>query len=106
MEVLGIVVIASVLIVGYRAWNKRRAYQGYLAKREDLEGHSPKEPWTILQHKDMEIYAKRERCHCGGKVYSRAEYPLEDYPHVRVLVCECVRCEEVIRLYFQREYLQ
>jgi hypothetical protein len=103
--VFGLVVVGVVLAIVFRPSTKEKELEQARNHRETLEGHHPDEAWMIQRDEQIDVYVRRERCHCGGKVWKRASSEPPDLRGVRVVVCECTRCEEVIRLYFEREYL-
>lgn len=105
--VLLIVVILVVLQVRKR--KKQRAQKDQLL----LPGRTPETAELIHHPKAIKTFVRRQRCHCGGKIYICAESNVENHgagqigyhKDMRVAVCECMRCEDVHRLYFEVEYL-
>lgn len=102
-------ILASVVLVVYivakRKYDERKALTQYKKQREEKEGYTPEYAWIVSSQKAIDTQVRRERCFCGGKIWARSQSTLQDDLNVQVVVCECTRCEEVVRLYFEREYL-
>lgn len=103
--IFAVVIVVAIVVVLVGRSPKEKAYDAYKIEREQREGHTPEQAWTIHHPDEMDKYVRRQRCHCGSKIWKRSEGTPPDAPQVRVAVCECYRCEEVIRLYFEIEYL-
>lgn len=103
--ILAVVVLAVVAVVFYRRWQDKRELENFKQEREQKEGHTPEQAWLIYEKAEIDPYVKRERCHCGGRMWMRTLTKLPEQPSIQAAVCECYKCEAVTRLYFEREYL-
>lgn len=103
MEVLLFVgvIVAALVALGWRRLHKNRMLHAY----DRLPGRSPEKAITLHRADAIDGTIRRERCHCGGKLWLRGEAPLPDIPQVRAALCECYRCQDTIRIYFRIDYL-
>jgi len=101
-DILFVVLIVVVLTVISKRKNKKKQ-----ARKRQLEGpaRSPEQAEILHHPSDMKSFVRCQRCHCGGRPYILAETTLRENSAIRVAVCECMRCEEIHRFYFQIEYM-
>lgn len=100
--ILFVVLIAAALWTMYA---RRKQKQRKQIEKQRGPGRSPDMAEVIHHPRDMETFIRRQRCHCNGRIVQRAEASVPDHKHMRVAVCECSRCEEIHRFYFEIDYL-
>lgn len=100
--ILFVLLIGAVLVVIARRKGKKKKAR---TKQLDLPARTPDTAEIVQSPKQIDTFVRRQRCHCKGRVYVCAESPVSGFKGMRVAVCECIRCEEVHRFYFEMEYL-
>ncbi len=105
-----VLLIAVILGAAYRRKRKKRQAK---VKQIQLPGRTPATAEMIHHSRQIDTFVRQQRCHCGGKVYVCAQSNIQNHgvtamshhKKMHVAVCECMRCEEVHRFYFEIEYL-
>lgn len=94
-------VLAVLYVWGQKRRKKHQRKQHFLGK----EGHAPETARVVSSLKETQPYVDTTRCFCGGKIVKRSQAALVDQPAIIVIGCECLHCDEKIRLYFRVEYM-
>lgn len=101
----GLIFVGLIVAVWYMMKRRKKLERENKKNKHKGPGRSPENAEIIYDLKVIETFVRRQRCFCNGKVYARAEAPVPGYKDMRVVVCECIRCEEVHRFYFEINYL-
>ncbi len=101
----GLIFVGLIVAVWVVTNRRKKRERENKKKKQQGPGRSPETAEIIYDLKTIEVFVRRQRCHCNGRVYARAEAPVPGYSNMRVAVCECIRCEEVHRFYFEINYL-
>lgn len=94
-------IVAAIVSIIWRKRKQREKESRYHRR----PGHQPETAWLVTSRQALKPRIKRERCHCGGPLWDREYTALVDDPSIQVASCECMLCEEKVRIYFRVEYL-